>query len=84
MAEIRIKSVWHLLRRESHKEGIEVKKKGLWFGFTVLLLVLLWPVSAVLADGLQPPENISLRTSSTDPSNHTLVWSPVDGAALVG
>jgi cytoskeletal protein CcmA (bactofilin family) len=28
-----------------------VKKKGLWFGLTVLVLVLLWPVSAVLADG---------------------------------
>jgi hypothetical protein len=28
-----------------------VKKKGLWFGFLVLLLVLLWPASAVLADG---------------------------------
>ncbi len=34
----------------------------------------------VLANGLQPPENISLRYSATDPNNHTLVWSPVDGA----
>ncbi|MGD8626303.1 MAG: polymer-forming cytoskeletal protein [Anaerolineae bacterium] len=28
-----------------------MKKKGLLFGFTVLLLVLLWPASAALADG---------------------------------
>ncbi|GAB4575487.1 MAG: M20/M25/M40 family metallo-hydrolase [Anaerolineae bacterium] len=35
---------------------------------------------AVLANGLQPPSNISLRTSN-DPNNNTLVWSPVDGAA---
>ncbi len=36
---------------------------------------------AVLANGLQPPDNFSLRANSQDPANHTLVWSPVDGAA---
>ncbi len=36
---------------------------------------------ATLADGLQPPSNISVRSSPNDPSNHTLVWSPVEGAA---
>ncbi len=35
---------------------------------------------AVLADGLPPPENLSLRTNTADPANRTLVWSPVDGA----
>lgn len=35
---------------------------------------------AVLANGLQPPQNISLRVNPSDPNNHTLVWSPVDGA----
>lgn len=34
----------------------------------------------VLANGLQPPQNISLRANPNDPNNHTLVWSPVDGA----
>ncbi len=38
-------------------------------------------VLAALADGLQPPENISIRTNSSDPDSHTLVWSPVEGAA---
>jgi hypothetical protein len=36
---------------------------------------------AVLANGLQPPDNFSLRANPQDPTNHTLVWSPVDGAA---
>ncbi|NPV67507.1 MAG: M20/M25/M40 family metallo-hydrolase [Anaerolineae bacterium] len=36
---------------------------------------------AVLADGLQPPQNISLRQNASDPSSNTLVWSPVQGAS---
>ncbi|MBN2470292.1 MAG: M20/M25/M40 family metallo-hydrolase [Anaerolineae bacterium] len=34
----------------------------------------------VMANGLQPPENVSLRTNPNDPANNTLVWSPVEGA----
>ncbi len=36
---------------------------------------------AVLADGLQPPQNISLRQNASDPASNTLVWSPVQGAS---
>jgi len=36
---------------------------------------------AVLADGLQPPQNISLRLNTGDPASNTLVWSPVQGAS---
>jgi hypothetical protein len=36
---------------------------------------------AVLADGLQPPENLSLRSNASDPGSYTLVWSPVESAA---
>jgi len=35
----------------------------------------------VLADGLQPPQNISLRLNTGDPASNTLVWSPVQGAS---
>jgi len=36
---------------------------------------------SVLADGLQPPQNISLRLNTGDPASNTLVWSPVQGAS---
>ncbi len=36
---------------------------------------------AVLADGLQPPRNLSVRANASNPGNHTLVWEPVPGAA---
>lgn len=36
---------------------------------------------AVLADGLPPPGNLSVRVNPADPANPTLVWAPVEGAA---
>lgn len=36
---------------------------------------------ATLADGLQPPNNLSLRQNAADGTGQTLVWTPVEGAA---
>lgn len=35
---------------------------------------------AVMADGLLPPANISLRANGSEAASHTLVWSPTEGA----
>ena len=36
---------------------------------------------AIFANGLQPPDNFTLRDNTSDPNNRTLVWNPVEGAS---
>jgi hypothetical protein len=36
---------------------------------------------AIFANGLQAPDNFTLRQSASDPENRTLVWTPIAGAS---
>lgn len=72
-----IEAIQDPARQNNSKDTIEYINPEYLTKATRLALASL----AILADGLQPPNNISIRNNPNDPNNHTLVWAPVDGAA---
>ena len=71
-----IEAIQDPARQNNSRDTIEIVTPSYLTRATQVTLA----TTAVLADGLQPPTNISLRTSSSDPSNHTLVWAQSEGA----
>ncbi len=64
-------------RQNNSRDTIEIVTPSYLTRTTQVALATL----AVLADGLLPPDNITLRAHSSDPASHTLVWAPVAGAS---
>jgi hypothetical protein len=72
-----IEAIQDPARQNNSRDTIDIVTPAYFTRATQVTLATL----AVLADGLLPPENITLRANPNDPSSHTLVWEPIEGAA---